>query len=305
MAVARARALPLLDRLAADPADGRGPANQRGLDFYRRLVEGLLERGIEPLATLYHWDLPQALQDARRLGRRATPSTASPSTPSSSSTRLGDLVDALDHAQRAVGDVVPRLRATGRRRPASADWPTRARAPPTTSLLSHGRGGRARSATAGDAGEIGITLDLTVARPGDRRRRRPRRRAAAGRPPQPLVPRPGPPRRATRRTWSSSTRSASGRSTSIRDGDLDDDRAADRLPRRQLLPARSASSGGPATAAARRSARCRRTPPRTAMGWAVAPDGAAPSCSCGCGATTATLPAADHRERRRVRRPAA
>jgi beta-glucosidase len=43
--------------------DGRGPANQKGIDFYRRLSEGLLERGITPLATLYHWDLPQALQD--------------------------------------------------------------------------------------------------------------------------------------------------------------------------------------------------------------------------------------------------
>jgi beta-glucosidase len=42
---------------------GRGRPNQKGLDFYRRLVEGLLERGILPLATLYHWDLPQALQD--------------------------------------------------------------------------------------------------------------------------------------------------------------------------------------------------------------------------------------------------
>jgi len=45
-------------------ADGTGPANQRGLDFYRRLVDGLHERGIEPMATLFHWDLPQALQDA-------------------------------------------------------------------------------------------------------------------------------------------------------------------------------------------------------------------------------------------------
>ena len=43
--------------------EGRGPVNQRGLDFYRRLVEGLLERGITPFLTLYHWDLPQALQD--------------------------------------------------------------------------------------------------------------------------------------------------------------------------------------------------------------------------------------------------
>ena len=43
---------------------GAGAVNQAGLDFYQRLVDGLLERGIEPLATLYHWDLPQALQDA-------------------------------------------------------------------------------------------------------------------------------------------------------------------------------------------------------------------------------------------------
>ena len=44
--------------------DGRGPANAAGLDFYDRLVDGLLNRGIEPWLTLYHWDLPQALEDA-------------------------------------------------------------------------------------------------------------------------------------------------------------------------------------------------------------------------------------------------
>jgi beta-glucosidase len=42
---------------------GSGPANQKGLDFYRRLVEGLGERDIVPMLTLYHWDLPQALED--------------------------------------------------------------------------------------------------------------------------------------------------------------------------------------------------------------------------------------------------
>jgi beta-glucosidase len=43
--------------------DGSGSANQRGLDYYRRLVDGLRQRSIEPMLTLYHWDLPQALED--------------------------------------------------------------------------------------------------------------------------------------------------------------------------------------------------------------------------------------------------
>ena len=42
---------------------GRGQVNPAGLDFYDRLVDRLLERGIEPFATLYHWDLPAALDD--------------------------------------------------------------------------------------------------------------------------------------------------------------------------------------------------------------------------------------------------
>ncbi|HWS71026.1 MAG TPA: GH1 family beta-glucosidase [Thermoanaerobaculia bacterium] len=43
--------------------EGTGRVNQGGLDFYRRLVDALLENGIRPMATLYHWDLPAALDD--------------------------------------------------------------------------------------------------------------------------------------------------------------------------------------------------------------------------------------------------
>ncbi|MDD5332181.1 MAG: GH1 family beta-glucosidase [Rhodoferax sp.] len=54
-------------------ANGRGrAANQKGLDFYSRLVDGMLERGLEPWVTLYHWDLPQALQDQGGWANRDT-----------------------------------------------------------------------------------------------------------------------------------------------------------------------------------------------------------------------------------------
>ncbi|PWI41427.1 GH1 family beta-glucosidase [Streptomyces sp. ICBB 8177] len=43
---------------------GRGPANAAGLDFYDRLTDALLTAGVEPFPTLYHWDLPQELEDA-------------------------------------------------------------------------------------------------------------------------------------------------------------------------------------------------------------------------------------------------
>ncbi|MEO3772181.1 GH1 family beta-glucosidase [Micromonospora sp. B9E7] len=72
--------------------DGTGAPNQRGLDFYRRLLDGLHERGITPMATLFHWDLPQALQDAGGWESRDT------------AHHFADYADLVFHA---LGDRVP------------------------------------------------------------------------------------------------------------------------------------------------------------------------------------------------------
>ena len=52
--------------------EGRGRVNQSGLDFYDRLVDELLAHGVEPFPTLFHWDTPQALEDAGGWRARAT-----------------------------------------------------------------------------------------------------------------------------------------------------------------------------------------------------------------------------------------
>lgn len=71
--------------------EGRGKVCQEGLDFYDRLVDTLLAAGIQPFATLYHWDLPQALQDTGGWANRDT---------------VGDFCEYADVVSRCLGDRV-------------------------------------------------------------------------------------------------------------------------------------------------------------------------------------------------------
>jgi beta-glucosidase len=70
---------------------GRGPANAKGLDYYSALVDELLAAGIRPFPTLYHWDLPQALEDAGGWPERDT---------------AGRFADYAELVVRALGDRV-------------------------------------------------------------------------------------------------------------------------------------------------------------------------------------------------------
>ena len=182
---------------------GAGALNPRGVAFYRRLVEGLLERGIEPIATLYHWDLPQARQEAGGWAVRDT-ALRFAEYAAAMADALGDVVAGLDHAQRAVGRRVPRARrrAQGAGHPRLADGAD-GRAPPAALARAGGR----RAARAVE----GAGRDHAEPQPDAAGGRRRGRRGADGRPPEPLVPRPGAARDLPGASCSSTTSASSGR----------------------------------------------------------------------------------------------
>ena len=140
--------------------DGRGPANRKGLDFYRRLAEGLRERGILPLATLYHWDLPQALQDGGGWAERDVVERYAEYARLVFDELDGLVEDWITHNEPWVSAFLGY--ALGIKAPGLRDWAAGLRAA-HHALLAHGVAVRDFRA-AGRPGRIGITLDLTVAR---------------------------------------------------------------------------------------------------------------------------------------------
>ena len=141
--------------------EGRGPVNARGLDFYSRLVDELLGAGIVPFATLFHWDLPQRLQDEGGWPKRET-AEAFLEYAEVVGRRLGDRVHQwITHNEPWCASL--QSYQIGKHAPGHTDWPA-ALAASHHLLLSHGWAVPILRAHSPGA-QVGITLNLTPAEP--------------------------------------------------------------------------------------------------------------------------------------------
>jgi len=142
--------------------EGRGEVNPEGLDFYDRLVDALLAAGIQPFATLYHWDLPQALQDAGGWVSRDT---------------VGAFCEYADAVSRRLGDRVKNWithnepwvvafagHAWGWHAPGLQDMATALQVAHHL-LLSHGEAVPILRENGGAGTQVGITLNLAPVHP--------------------------------------------------------------------------------------------------------------------------------------------
>ena len=135
---------------------GTGEVNARGLDFYDRLVDALLAAGVTPLINLFHWDLPQALQDQ---GGFAAPQVTDWFTAYASllASRLGDRVsDWMTFNEPAVFAFLGH--ADGIHAPGLRDWPTAMRVA-DNQLRAHAAAAAAIRSTVSRA-RIGIAIDV-------------------------------------------------------------------------------------------------------------------------------------------------
>lgn len=140
---------------------GRGAVNEAGLDFYERLVDSLLTASITPFITLYHWDLPQVLQDEGGWSSRST-AEAFVQYADVVSQRLGDRVkNWITHNEPWVVSLLGY--AYGHHAPGIQDF-TQALQASHHLLLSHGWAVPVIRQNSPEA-EVGITLNLTPVYP--------------------------------------------------------------------------------------------------------------------------------------------
>ncbi len=142
--------------------DGDGPVNQVGLDFYDRLLDALLQAGIEPVPTLYHWDLPQSLEDRGGWTARATVEHFTRYAEVVAD-RLGDRVHLwMTHNEPWIA-AFPGY-ALGRMAPGRTSWAD-ALAAAHHLLLSHAAASEALHAQGGRDTSAGIILNLSACFP--------------------------------------------------------------------------------------------------------------------------------------------
>ena len=140
---------------------GRGEVNAAGLGFYDRLVDDLLAAGIEPVITLYHWDLPSALQQEGGWTRRST-AEAFADYAATVVAALGDRVSRwVTHNEPAVASLLGH--GAGIFAPGISDRATAVRAAHEI-LVSHGLAVRAIREV-DSAARVGIVVDINVLEP--------------------------------------------------------------------------------------------------------------------------------------------
>jgi beta-glucosidase len=143
--------------------EGTGAVNRKGLDFYHRLIDAALERGITPWVTMFHWDLPQALEDKGGWPRRLVADA---------------FADYADEIVKAYGDRVKNwitLNETavfldngygiGRHAPGRKESPEVVHQGFHHALLCHGHGVRAVRQHGGAGARVGITDNSAVSIP--------------------------------------------------------------------------------------------------------------------------------------------
>ncbi len=135
--------------------EGRGQVNAKGIDFYSRLIDELLEAGIRPNVTLYHWDLPQALEDLGGWPNRDVASWFAEYAALAFDT-YGDRVTRWATLNEPISIWVGY--SMGAFAPGRSDEKT-ARQALHNALLAHGRGLEAFRAS-GKPGEIGVVFDI-------------------------------------------------------------------------------------------------------------------------------------------------
>jgi beta-glucosidase len=145
---------------------GSGTPNPAGLDFYERLVDAMIARGIAPYATLYHWDLPQGLQEAGGWTNRETAQRFADYT-GHVVRRLGDRVNHwMTHNEPWVAAFVGHL--YGSHAPGLTDLRAALQAAHTI-LLSHGLAVKAIRAAGGPGAKVGIVHNLEWVEPASAR----------------------------------------------------------------------------------------------------------------------------------------